>query len=58
MKRYIVTLAATHTAYAEVEIEAESAEEAEDMVWSQYVEGTITLMESPGDVEIDCEEAD
>lgn len=53
MTKYIVTLTATHTSYAEVEIEAETAEEAEDLVWSQYVEGTITLHESPGDIEIE-----
>ena len=56
--KYSVTLSATHTAYAEVEIEAESQEAAMDRAWEMPEAGEIELLEAPGDIEIDAYEAD
>ena len=55
--KYSVTLSATHTAYAEVEIEAETAEDAMDRAWEMLDAGEIELLEAPGDIEIDAYEA-
>jgi len=56
--KYSVTLSAVHTSYAEVEIEAETAEDAMDRAWEMLDAGEIELLEAPGDIEIDAYEAD
>ena len=56
--KYLVTLSEVHTSYAEVEIEAEAAEDAMDRAWEMLDAGEIELIDAPGDIEIDAYEAD
>lgn len=56
--KYSVTLSAVHTKYAEVEIEADSPEAAEDLAWHMLVNDEIELIDAPGDIEIDVYEVD
>jgi hypothetical protein len=58
MIKYTVTISEVHTAYAEVEIEAEDAEDAYTRAWEMLDAGEIELMSAPGDIEIDVYEAD
>ena len=56
--KYTVTFSAVHTSYAEVEIEAETAEDAMDRAWEMLDAGEIELIDAPGDIEIDAYEVD
>jgi hypothetical protein len=58
MIKYTVTISEVHTAYAEVEIEAEDAEDAYTRAWEMLDAGEIELMSAPGDIEIDVYKAD
>jgi hypothetical protein len=58
MIKYIVTMSEVHTAYAEVEIEAETREAAMDQAWEMLDAGEIDLLHAPGGIEIDVYEAD
>lgn len=58
MKKYIVTISEVHTAYAEVEIEAEDPEDAHTRAWEMLDAGEIELMSAPGEIEVDVYEAD
>jgi len=58
MTKYIVTLSEIRTAYAEVEIEAETQEAAMDQAWEMLDAGKIDLHDAPGEIEIDVYEAD
>jgi|LakMenEpi03Aug12_release.lakeMendotaPanAssembly.Ray.scaffolds.fasta_scaffold5719143_1 hypothetical protein len=58
MIKYTVTISEVHTAYAEVEIEAEDAEDAYTRAWEMLDAGEIELMSAPGEIEIDVYKAD
>jgi hypothetical protein len=58
MIKYTVTISEVHTAYAEVEIEAEDAEDAYTRAWEMLDAGEIELMSAPGEIEVDVYEAD
>lgn len=56
--KYTVTVSATYTSFAEVEIEAETAQEAEDRAWEMLDAGEIELPEADEYIEIDSYESD
>ena len=56
--KYTVTFSAIRNAYAEVEIEAESAQAAEELGWEMLDAGEIELLESDDYIEVDAYEAD
>ena len=58
MIKYTVTISEVHTAYAEVEIEAEDAEDAYTRAWEMLDAGEIELMSAPGEIEVDVYRAD
>jgi len=58
MIKYTVTISEVHTAYAEVEIEAEDAEDAYTRAWEMLDAGEIELMSAPGEIEVDVYKAD
>jgi hypothetical protein len=58
MIKYTVTISEVHTAYAEVEIEAEDAEDAYTRTWEMLDAGEIELMSAPGEIEVDVYRAD
>ena len=58
MAKYIVRVTHVLYAYAETEIEAESEEAAEDIAWDMIHSGERELVETPGDMEVDVQEAE